>query len=472
MVTRVLPVLATKHTPACSCSSRSAVGVVALLVLGALGLGCELVLPRSVGLGLGSACARDDECHAGACVEGRCASPCAGGDEPCPEGSVCTARGLCEAPLRVGFLWPGEPWAESASRAHEEGRMQAAAERPYLVSDVRTGVELATSAVAATGELVSAGAEIIVAASSELSSTMTTLAGDRPDVTFLVCGGRDVGDNLASYYGRAYQATYVAGFVAARSSSTGRVGVLASRVTPSVVRHVNAFARGARRASSGVTVEVRWLGFWHDPLPPNPAGERAERTLTLDLVSSGCDVIFHQVDTQIPVATLQEVGGARSIAWGLPGACDAGPTSCLGAAYLRWGPLYSRLVDELARGSFSGGFVDEPLTLDAEQSVVGFALNPALASSALELEVDELLEDLAAPGGIGLPLRGPYCSTGQRDRDEDGVPDCVEPGEVLSDDELRGMCWFAEGIVERADPDDPTSADLPALVPDEGDCAP
>jgi hypothetical protein len=52
------------------------------------------------------------------------------------------------------------------------------------------------------------------------------------------------------------------------------------------------------------------------------------------------------------------------------------------------------------------------------------------------------------------------------------VPDCVEPGEVLSDDELRGMCWFAEGIVERADPDDPTSADLPALVPDEGDCAP
>ena len=435
-------------------------------------LGCQLVVPGALGLGVGSACARDDECHAGRCGDGVCVSPCAEAGAPCPEGAVCTARGLCERPLRVGFLWPGEPAADSLSRAHEEGRLEATAARPYLVSDVRTGVELSTEAVAATHALVAQGAEVIVAGSSELSSAMASLAEDAPDVTFLVCGGRELAPNLASFYGRAYQATYVAGFVAGRSTSTGRVGVLASRVTPSVVRHVNAFARGARRASPGVTVEVRWLGFWHDPLPPNPAGHKAERTLTLELVDSGCDVVFHQVDTQIPVTTLQEEGGARSIGWGHARACDAGPTSCLGAAYLRWGPLYSRVVGELARGTFAGGFIDEPLSLDPSESVVGFELNPALASSALALEVDELLEDLAAPSGAGLPLRGPYCSTGQRDRDEDGVPDCLAPGEVPSDDELRGMCWFAEGIVERADPSDPTSADLPALVPDEGDCAP
>ena len=44
---------------------------------------------------------------------------------------------------------------------------------------------------------------------------------------------------------------------------------MGSFVTPEVVRHINAFTRGAHRVDPSIVVEVRWEGFWFDLDEPN-----------------------------------------------------------------------------------------------------------------------------------------------------------------------------------------------------------
>jgi hypothetical protein len=59
--------------------------------------------------------------------------------------------------------------------------------------------------------------------------------------------------------------------------------------------------------------------------------------------------------------------------------------------------------------------------------------------------------------------------TGQRDVDDDGVPDArqsVAAGETIGDREWRSMCWLVDGVIEKSVPTDPASADVPAKVPD------
>jgi hypothetical protein len=213
---------------------------------------------------------------------------------------------------------------------------------------------------------------------------------------------------------------------------------------------------------------VRWIGFWHDTGPPDAQGRTKERALTEELLATGCDVIAHQADNGVPVATVADVGGTpKAIGNNVAEACPEGATSCLGATYWQWGPLYTQLLDGLHRSRWPGGqLLNAGIEVSPAGSVVNFGLNVAVGTTNLAIEVSDVLEELAAEGGAELPFMGPLCSTGQR------VPLCLEAGEAVSEEEMLGMCWFVEGIVEKEDPADPGSADLPAMVPAQGDCAP
>jgi hypothetical protein len=253
-----------------------------------------------------------------------------------------------------------------------------------------------------------------------------------------------------------------------------RLGMVGSYVTPAVVRHINAFATGAQRAVPGIVVEVRWIGFWHDTEPPNMQLQKKERVLTEELLSTGCDVIAHQADNGIPVTTLESAGGtAKAIGNNVEDACPEGSSTCLGATYWRWGPLYTQLFHELHKSRWPDGQLLNPaIQVSASESIVHFGLNVSVGTGDLAIEVSDLLEELAGAGGESIPFAGPLCSTGQRDPDGDGNSDCVAAGEAVSDGEMRGMCWFVQGIVEKEDPANPASIDVPALVPESGDCAP
>ena len=55
--------------------------------------------------------------------------------------------------------------------------------------------------------------------------------------------------NLVPFMGRMYQARYLAGLVAGCTTRTGAIGYVAATNIPEVVRGIDAFALGVRRAA-------------------------------------------------------------------------------------------------------------------------------------------------------------------------------------------------------------------------------
>ena len=101
------------------------------------------------------------------------------------------------------------------------------------------------------------------------------------------------------------------------------------------------------------------------------------------------------------------------------------------------------------------------------ESIVGFNLNPTVGVD--DSSVRTYVNDVARAGWEAV-YRGPYDTTGQRDKDGDGVADpvqFVDANDRMSDAEYQRMCWFPKGIVERAAPADPSSAEIDARVPDK-----
>src|SRR6185503_9455665 len=81
-----------------------------------------------------------------------------------------------------------------------------------------------------------------------------------PQVFFLHCGGLyQEGKhpaNVGSYFGYIDEAQYVAGIVAASTSKSGKLGFIAAKPIPQVLRNINSYTLGARSVNPKVTTTV------------------------------------------------------------------------------------------------------------------------------------------------------------------------------------------------------------------------
>lgn len=441
-----------------------------MLLVAAVGLlGCTAVVQTEVGKGIGDSCSSDEDCQGAQCVGGLCTTSCQA-QADCPPPSVCTSAQMCELPLKVGLIYVGVPEDEGWTLTHEEGRQYAVQQLPYLETDFVTNVFLPDDAVQAADDFVAGGSQVVVANSFSLREPMITAAESHPDIKFLTCSGNVRTANHGTYFGRMEQAYHLAGYAAAQVTNTRRLGFVGSFITPEVVRHINAFTRGAHRIDPGIVVEVRWEGFWFDLDPPNGEGKYNETVLAEALLDGGADVIAHNMDNGRALAAVEERKQSTAEELYCIGndnydACNRGPTTCIGTSYWNWGPMYVRLFDEIHRNTWDPfQVINENIKSNSEQSIANFSVNVAVGGSDLAIAVSELLADLARAGNEHksfevFPGEGQYCSTGQR------TPSCISEGEEMTDDELLTMCWFVQGVVEKTNPDDPLSADQPAQVP-------
>jgi hypothetical protein len=194
-------------------------------------------------------------------------------------------------------------------------------------------------------------------------------------------------------------------------------------------------------------------------------GEYKETRLAKQLLATNCDVIAHVMDNGRSVAAVEAAHAAGADVYSLGNdnqdACSKGPSSCLGTPYWNWGPLYVRLFEDIHRGTWDPNIiVNDNIGVDPAKSIPNFKVNEEVAGGDTAIAVSQLLTELAKPGNEHMSFAGPYHSTGQR-------PEDVAEGQTLTDQELREMCWFVEGVVEKVDPDDPVSLDKPGQVPSE-----
>ena len=480
----------------------------------ALLAGCSAIVDTSLTGGIGAQCASDSDCHAAACAipangsVGLCVKNCTS-DIDCPRPSRCivgqsqSGGALCQLELPLAAFYIGVGTSDAGwSLTHQQGLAYAQTQLGYVAGATMpaNGVTWAfsnfvydTDIPAKADEAVENGARVIVANSFSQRDAVLKIAPQYVDrgVTFLTCAGFAPQPNVGSYFGHMEQAWYVAGRLAAirAQRSPPRLGIVASYITPEVVRHINAFTLGARSHTPESVVEVRYLGFWYDDndtptwnykasFMSEPERLYGEELLAAKLIESGCEIISHQADSQRlnkavdrwlgkgllsanSVYTLandnqfgcyQFQGSVRGDAY----------RNCIGAVYWNWGPMYQNLLDSLHRGVYQPANLMYAMSANKALSIVGFEPTPnqGVDESALAATLEA-----TAKSGPDSVYRGPYATTGQRAAVQDGETIRYDP-ENLGPQEWRSMCWFVKGVVEKSDPANPLSADIDAQVPD------
>ena len=208
-----------------------------------------------------------------------------------------------------------------------------------------------TQVGAAVDTLVGEGCSIIFGISFGYLNEMEVKAQEYPDVIFSHATGFKSNDtNYNNYFGRIYQARYLAGIAAGlKSLETGNnnIGYVSAYDTEyaETCSGINGFTLGVQAVNPNATVYVKELGTWTD--------EVNEYAFAEELIKSyGCGVIAQHCDTEYP-QTLAQERGVYSIGYNSDMSKNA-PEACLCSVIWNWSAYYTAAVQSLIDGTWDG----------------------------------------------------------------------------------------------------------------------
>jgi simple sugar transport system substrate-binding protein len=182
-----------------------------------------------------------------------------------------------------------------------------------------------------------------------------------PDVRFAHCGGlwQEGKDpvNAGSFFGYIDEGQYLNGVVSGHMSQSKKLGFVAAKPVPQVLRNLNAFTLGARSVDPSITVTVIFTGDWSLPVK--------EAEATNSLIDQGCDVLTCHVDGPKVIVETAEKRGAMTCGYHASQAALA-PKGYLTGAEWNWETPYRAHVEaaqsgksmiNFMRGGLKEGFV-------------------------------------------------------------------------------------------------------------------
>ncbi len=261
---------------------------------------------------------------------------------PQPPAQPASDAPAAEEPTRVAFLYVGPVGDAGWSWAHDEARKDLEERFPWVETTYLESVPEGAGAVRVLTQLAEKGYGLIFATSFGYMDPVLEVAASYPEVTFMHCSGYKRADNVGTYFGRMYQAKYLAGLIAGKVSQTGKVGFVAPHPIPEVVRHINAFALGVRAANPEATVHVVWTNSWFDP--------GKEKEAAVSLLDAGADVVATGADSAAPMQAAQE-RGAFAIGYDSDGRQFA-PRAFLTAPVWDWSVIYRDTVQQVRDGTW------------------------------------------------------------------------------------------------------------------------
>ena len=301
-------------------------------------------------------------------------------------------------------------------------------------------------------ELVSQGARLIIANSDDMKDGIREAALQHPDIYFIHISGDDVlagkaPKNLSNLMGRMEYGKMMAGFVAALTTKTGKIGYLGPLINDETRRLAVSSYLGARYAWEHVLhkdpkdlrFQVTWIGFWF-----NIPGITADPTqVTQNFFNSGFDVVISGIDTTEAVVVAQQKRKEGQKVWAIPydykGACEEASEACLGVPYYNWKPGYKHFVKAAKERKWKQEWLwlgpDWEDINDIGTSSIGFLPGPALSPEAKKA-LEEFQHGLAS-GEIQL-FKGPLYY-------QDGTV-FLKPGEVATDRQVWYMKQLLKGM--------------------------
>jgi basic membrane protein A len=134
---------------------------------------------------------------------------------------------------------------------------------------------------------------------------MLAVAKKYPNVRFAHCGGLWTEGkhpkNTGSYFGYIDECQYLNGVVAGFASKSKKIGFIAAKPIPQVLRNINAFTMGARSVDPKITTQLIITGDWSLPVKEAEAAN--------SMIDQGVDVITCHVDSpKVIVETAEKRG--------------------------------------------------------------------------------------------------------------------------------------------------------------------
>ncbi|MFT4948125.1 MAG: basic membrane protein A [Natronomonas sp.] len=247
--------------------------------------------------------------------------------------------------ISAAWLYISEPGDLGWSWAHDQGRKAVDEQFDWLETDFSSGVAPA-DAERVTLEYTNNGYDVVFGTSFEYMDPMYNVAEENPDTVYEHCSGYRTRENMGRYFGRMYQARYLAGVAAGMVTEADTLGYVAAFPIPEVVRGINAFTLGAASANEAVTTKVRWTNDWYDP---NVEQEAAE-----SLIEQGADVMAQHQDSPAAVRAASDAG-----IWAT--GYDAPMAEFAGDDYLTspvwdWEVFYAPTLEAVRNGEWTADF--------------------------------------------------------------------------------------------------------------------
>jgi simple sugar transport system substrate-binding protein len=253
------------------------------------------------------------------------------------------------------------------------------------------------------------------------------------DVRFAHCGGLWTEGkhpkNTASYFGYIDECQYLNGVIAGHMSKSGKLGFIAAKPIPQVLRNINAFTMGARSVKPGITTQVIFTGDWSMPVK--------EAEATNSLADQGIDVFTMHVDgPKVVVETAAKRG--KMVCGYHASQAKLAPQAYLTGAEWNWLTAYTTFIEAARSGKPHPNFVRGGLK-------DGFVKNSpygAMVSDAARKQADAVRAQMVA-GQFDI-FKGAL---------KDNAGKVVIPaGKVLkqTDIELESMNYLVEGVIGSA----------------------
>ncbi|MFF2482513.1 BMP family ABC transporter substrate-binding protein [Paenibacillus sp. NPDC058071] len=335
-----------------------------------------------------------------------------------PSGDAATE--IPKALPKVAFVYIGPPGDGGWTFEHDNGRKYME-EKLGIKADTVENVPENADAERVITELAQ-NHDIVFTTSFGYMDQTFSVAQKFPNVKFMHAAGYKTADNMGTYFGKNYEASYLSGIAAGRMTKSNIIGYVGAFPIPEVIYNINAFMLGIQSVNPDAKVHVVWSNTWYDPT--------AERQAAISLLDKGADVLLAYQDSP---ATLQAAAERGAMA----GGNDSDMSRFAPEAYLtnptwNWGPYYTKVVQSVIDGTwtneqYSGSMADEMVGL------APFGTN-------VPDDVKKQVEDAKAKvlSGEFQVFTGPIVDASGQTK--------VEAGKTLTLDEILAMNWFVKGV--------------------------
>lgn len=321
---------------------------------------------------------------------------------------------------RVAFVYIGPPGDGGYTYQHDQGRLALEKELGIKATFVENVPESADAERVIT-ELAQKH-DIIFTTSFGYMDFTLNVAKKFPKVKFFHCSGYKTAENMGTYFGKNYQASYLSGIAAGKMTKKNVIGYVGAFPIPEVVYNINAFTLGVQSVNKDAKVNVVWSNTWFDPA--------TERQAAVSLLDKGADVLMAYQDSP---ATLQAAADRGAFAGGNDSDMNRfAPDAYLTNPVWNWGPYYVKTVKAVMAGTwkteqFSGDMKDGTVSL-------------APMGKKVPDDVKKLVEDAKAKiisGELNV-FTGPIVDQSGKEK--------VAAGKTMTLEEVLGTNWFVKGV--------------------------